>query len=157
MNEEQQAAFTRYIRAGGGFVGIHSASDTELDWEWYHRLVGAVFASHSPVQRARSRVDDRSHPSTRTLPREWVRTDEWYDFRSSPPPSPRSLGSVDEDCYVGGGIGASHSVSWAQIFERGRSWYTATGHPTCSYAEPAFLDHLARGILWAAGENDRAP
>ncbi len=157
LNEGQQAAFTRYIRAGGGFVGIHSASDTELDWEWYHRLVGAHFASHPPVQRARLRVDDSSHPSTRTLPQEWARTDEWYDFRSSPPPSARILVSVDEHSYVGGGMGASHPVSWAQGFEGGRSWYTAMGHTTCSYAEPAFLEHLAGGILWAASENDRAP
>jgi type 1 glutamine amidotransferase len=154
LNAGQQAAFTRYIRAGGGFVGIHSASDTEHDWEWYHRLLGAEFAAHPPVQRARLRVDDRSHPSTRSVPREWTRTDEWYDYRAPPPPNVRILVSVDESTYTGGHMGASHPVSWAQEFEGGRAWYTSMGHTTCSYAEPAFLRHLTGGIIWAAGEDD---
>lgn len=28
LNPEQQAAFERYIKAGGGYVGVHSAADT---------------------------------------------------------------------------------------------------------------------------------
>jgi cytochrome c len=35
LNATQQAAFERYIRAGGGYAGIHSASDAEYDWPWY--------------------------------------------------------------------------------------------------------------------------
>jgi type 1 glutamine amidotransferase len=157
LNSEQQAAFTRYIRRGGGFVGVHSASDTEHHWEWYHRLLGAEFVAHPPIQRAHLRVEDRSHLSTRVLPREWTRTDEWYDFRAPPPSNARILVSVDETSYAGGHMGASHPVSWSQEFDGGRAWYTAMGHTTCSYAEPAFLTHLAGGILWAAGEDDTAP
>jgi type 1 glutamine amidotransferase len=157
LNAEQQAAFTRYIRAGGAFVGVHSASDTEHEWAWYHRLLGVDFAAHPPVQRAHLRVNDRMHLSTRALPREWTRTDEWYDYRAAPPPNVRILVSVDETSYAGGHMGASHPVSWAQKFEGGRAWYTAMGHTTCSYAEPAFLSHLAGGILWAAGADDSTP
>ncbi|HKE06071.1 MAG TPA: ThuA domain-containing protein, partial [Blastocatellia bacterium] len=43
LDNEQQAAFERYIRNGGGFVGVHSATDTEYDWAWYGGLVGAYF------------------------------------------------------------------------------------------------------------------
>jgi type 1 glutamine amidotransferase len=38
LSAEQQAAFEEYVRQGGGYVGIHAASDTEYDWafdEWY--------------------------------------------------------------------------------------------------------------------------
>src|SRR5262245_19584569 len=45
LDSDQQAAFERYIRAGGGFVGIHAASDTEYNWPWYGGLVGAYFSS----------------------------------------------------------------------------------------------------------------
>ena len=45
----QQAAFERYIQAGGGYAGIHSASDTEYDWAWYGGLVGAYFRDHPGV------------------------------------------------------------------------------------------------------------
>ena len=43
LNADQQAAFERYIKAGGGYVGIHAASDTEYNWAWYGELVGAYF------------------------------------------------------------------------------------------------------------------
>ena len=49
LNADQQAAFERYIQAGGGYVGIHAASDTEYTWKWYGHLVGAYFRGH-PAQ-----------------------------------------------------------------------------------------------------------
>src|ERR1700730_659278 len=45
LDARQKAAFEGFIRAGGGFAGIHSAGDTEYQWAWYGRLVGAYFAS----------------------------------------------------------------------------------------------------------------
>ena len=42
------AALERFIRRGGGFVGVHAASDTRGDWPWYERLVGARFKRHDP-------------------------------------------------------------------------------------------------------------
>src|SRR5262245_5042286 len=50
LDSEQQAAFERYIRKGGGFVGVHSATDTEYDWAWYGGLVGAYFQGHPAIQ-----------------------------------------------------------------------------------------------------------
>ena len=67
LNPPQQAAFERYIRRGGGFAGVHSASDTEYDWPWYGRLVGAYFRSHPPIQQASVRVGSGRHPSTATV------------------------------------------------------------------------------------------
>src|SRR6266851_6043498 len=83
LDAEQKAAFERYIRSGGGFVGIHSASDTEYQWAWYGRLVGAYFASHPQIQLAAIRIEYLGHPSTIGLPATWQRTDEWYNFRSN--------------------------------------------------------------------------
>ncbi|MBT5451921.1 MAG: ThuA domain-containing protein, partial [Gemmatimonadetes bacterium] len=48
----QEEAFARYIRRGGGFVGIHAAADTEYGWSWYGGLVGSYFASHPEIQNA---------------------------------------------------------------------------------------------------------
>src|SRR5262245_48351194 len=39
LDPDQHAAFERFVRRGGGFVGIHSATDTEYDWPWYGKLV----------------------------------------------------------------------------------------------------------------------
>jgi type 1 glutamine amidotransferase len=42
-NEEQKVALMRYILAGGGFMGIHSASGTERNWKWFKLMLGATF------------------------------------------------------------------------------------------------------------------
>ena len=47
LNAAQETNFQRYIQAGGGFVGIHAAADTEYDWSWYGKLVGAYFFKSS--------------------------------------------------------------------------------------------------------------
>src|SRR5690606_21994915 len=82
LDHGQEIAFTRYMQQGGGFVGIHSATDTEYDWEWYGKLVGAYFKSHPEVQEAVLHIANATHSSTKHLPREWVKTDEWYNFKN---------------------------------------------------------------------------
>ena len=156
LDDGQQAALERFVRAGGGFVGVHSAADTEYDWLWYHELLGAYFDSHPAIQPAAIDVVDRQHPSTRGLPLRWERTDEWYNFRSAPGPSVSVLATLDEASYAGGTMGASHPIVWYHMYDGGRAWYTALGHTAESYAEPLFLDHLLGGIRWAAGEEASA-
>jgi cytochrome c len=156
LGDGQQAAFERYIRAGGGYAGVHSASDTEYDWPWYGGLVGAYFADHPAIQPAELLVADASHPATAGLPARWARADEWYNFRGPLGPEVRVLLTIDEASYSGGSMGANHPMSWQQRYDGGRSWYTALGHTEESYGEPHFLAHLAGGILWAAGKDERA-
>jgi type 1 glutamine amidotransferase len=155
LDSGQQAAFERYIRAGGGYVGVHSASDTEHDWAWYGSLVGAYFQSHPAVQPAAVRVEDRQHPSTAGLPDPWVRTDEWYNVRPNPRANVRVLARLDESTYSGGAMG-DHPIAWCHAYDGGRAWYTAGGHTSQSYAEPGFLEHLLGGIKYAA-ERPAAP
>ena len=147
----EKAAFERYIRSGGGFVGIHSASDTEYGWPWYGRLVGTWFASHPQIQRATVHIANPDHPSTKGLPRSWERTDEWYNFRYNPRGAVQILATLDEGTYSGGAMGADHPIAWCQEVDGGRSWYTAMGHTEESYAEPLFRLHLLGGIESAAG------
>ena len=110
LNDAQQAAFERYIRAGHGFVGVHSASDTEYGWSWYHALLGATFASHPAIQQATVIVADPGQPSTSALPNPWVRSDEWYNFQAQPA-GVTVLARVDESTYAGGTMDAAHPIS----------------------------------------------
>ncbi len=154
LDAEQQEAFERYIRAGGGFVGIHSASDTEYDWSWYGGLVGAhnnPQHKHSGVVRGTIVVADRTHSSTRMLPARWTRTDEWYNFATNPRPLVHVLMTMDETTYSGGTMGADHPIAWYHAYDGGRAWFTALGHTPESYGEPLFLAHLWGGIAYAAG------
>jgi uncharacterized protein (TIGR03437 family) len=150
LDDNQQAAFERYLRNGGGFAGLHSATDTEYDWAWYGGLVGAYFAGHPEIQPARIKVEDGSHPSTSPLPVEWQRTDEWYNFRSNPRGRLKVLATLDETTYRGGEMGADHPIAWCQLYDGGRAWYTAGGHTKESFAEPLFRQHLLGGIQFTA-------
>jgi type 1 glutamine amidotransferase len=151
LDGAQQAALERWVTAGGGFVGVHSAADTEYGWAWYGTLLGARFARHPAVQPATVRVVDRDHPATAGLPARWRRTDEWYDLRANPRGRVHVLATVDEATYTGGGMGADHPIAWCQRAGEGRSLYTAGGHTVESWAEPRFLAHVAGAIGWAAG------
>jgi type 1 glutamine amidotransferase len=154
LNDAQQAAFQRYIEAGGGFVGVHSAADTEHDWPFYGTLVGAYFVSHPDVQPASVDLDPGAtgDPAVAELPSPWLRTDEWYNFDHDPRPEVTVLETVDESTYTGGTMGADHPITWAHpTGGGGRAFYTAMGHTDDSYRDPLFQRLLVSGLRWAAG------
>jgi len=76
-NDEQRLAFRRYIEAGGGFVGIHSAIGTERNWELVQENAGrylfmapGLSAIHGSGHRPISSIRWQG------VPAEWVREDE---------------------------------------------------------------------------------
>ncbi|UYQ92092.1 ThuA domain-containing protein [Chitinophaga horti] len=151
LNDGQQAALEQYIRKGGGYAGIHAATDTEYEWPWYNQLVGAYFLSHPAQQTATLKVVNHEHPATKHLPNDWVRKDEWYNFKSIVP-GLSVLIKIDESTYEGGKNGDDHPMSWYRDFDGGRSFYTELGHTKASYTEPAFLQHVLGGLEYAMGK-----
>jgi cytochrome c len=152
LNNRQQAAFEAYIRRGGGWVGVHSAADTEYAWPFYGTLLGggAWFKSHPPIQAARLLVENATHPSTRHYPASFPFTDEWYNFRSNPRGRVQVLLAIDETSYDPGSDGmGDHPIAWFHFVGRGRAWYTNLGHRSETYSDPSYAQHLLGGILWA--------
>jgi len=148
----EQRAFERYIQAGGGYLGVHAASDTRGKWAWYEGLVGARFTRHAPgTARATVRVEDRTSAATKGLPAAWTRTDEWYEFDRNPRAGVHVLATVDETTYSGGTMGADHPIAWCHRYDGGRSVYTAMGHTRESFSERRYLAHLLGAIEMAAG------
>ena len=155
LTPTQEADFERYIQAGGGFVGIHSATDTEYGWTWFGGLVGAYFNGHPKQQNATLHVEDHDHVSTRHLKgNDWTRFDEWYNFKDLNPKT-HVLLTIDEASYEGGTNGKTHPMSWYQEYDGGRAFYTALGHTNESYAEPDFMQHVLGGIKYAIGKQKR--
>ena len=150
LNAEQQVAFERYIQAGGGYVGVHAAADTEYDWPWYNKLVGAWFSSHPKQQKAMIDIVDSTNASTSFLPKRWERFDEWYNYRNISPDI-KVLANLDETSYEGGTNGDNHPIAWYHEFDGGRAFYTGLGHTNESYVEPLFVKHLLEGIKYAIG------
>lgn len=156
LDEDQELAMERFIQAGGGFVGIHAAADTEWEgnWHWYRRLLGGVFAGHpsepSNVQTARLNVVNPDHPATADLPVTFELADEWYDFRDLYP-FRNDLLTVDEKTYFQGQHGDYHPITWYHDFDGGRSFYTALGHTSEIFADETFRAILLKGLRYAVG------
>lgn len=151
LNPMQEKSFEKYIANGGNFVGIHGASATEYNWEWFGKLVGAFFDNHPKIQQGVINVINKDHPSTKHLPDQWVWTDEWYNWRKPLPDGYTVLATVDESTYEGGEMGDFHPIIWCHQTRDSRSWYTALGHKSEHYNDDDFLQHILGGILWAAG------
>lgn len=166
LDDPAQTSLRQYVRAGGGFVGIHNAFGTEYNWPWYEGLIGgANYFDHGRNQLGTVEVTDPHDTSTRDLPRRWTFTDEWYNL--VPYPSRvRILATVDEsslaDGVTGGmghpGHGAVHPVAWCQYYDGGRSWVTTLGHDARSFGDGAdfpgaleFQKLIVGGIQSAAG------
>jgi len=147
---QEEKALQAYIHHGGGFVGIHAATDCEYNWQWYGDLVGGFFKSHPKQQQAKVIVVNKDNAATKNLPDPWERFDEWYNFKYFSP-GINVLLKLDEGSYTGGENGDNHPIAWYHDFEGGRSFYTALGHTNESWSDPLFLGHLLAGIQYAIG------
>lgn len=157
LDGAQQDCFEQFIRQGGGFVGVHAAADTEHDWAWYGRLVGAYFVNHPRVPlTARVHVEDEGHDAGKAWPRRFSFTDEWYNFDRNPRADNTVLLTVDEADFTepnvppGPSMGDDHPVAWYKDFDGGRAFYTNLGHRPETWRDPAFRQHLLAAIRWAA-------
>lgn len=162
LNDEQQAAMERFIQSGKGFVGIHSAADTEYDWPWYGKLVGHRFKIHPEIQTAKLEKLVPYFPGLSALAQQQLWTEEWYEYSPAESENLSYLLKVDEKTYSaaadwghvkGKGMGEFHPIAWYQEFDGGRSFYTGLGHMRGTYSLEAFRWHLYGGIFWAATGN----
>ena len=158
LNEDQQAEFERYIQAGGGYLGIHAATDCEYEWPWYGRLAGAFFLDHpnpNNIQKGKFYVVQKNHWATQGMPDTFERTDEFYSFKSIDP-TINVLVKIDEKSYQGGKNGDNHPISWYHEFDGGRAFYTAMGHTDETFQEPLFLNHVWGGLHYVMGGDNPA-
>ncbi len=155
LNDLQRENFQKFIRSGGGFVGIHSACASERDWPWFWSMVGGKFVRHPRLQKFDIRITDNNHYSTRHLPEIWKWEDECY-FMDQLNPAIHVLISVDlttlkddqKNDYPGTVFGNLFPLAWYHEFEGGKSWFTALGHKIEYYSDENFRQHLAGGIQW---------
>lgn len=147
LDDAQQQALQAFVEGGGGFLGLHSAADTEYDWPWYGELVGAWFHKHppglqEPTVHLHGHVEDA---------RSWRVRDEIYNYRRNPRPHVQVLATVEEASYEGGTMGSDHPITWCRPMGSGRSWYTGFGHDDAVFADPNVRALLRRGIAYSAG------
>ncbi len=159
LSDNEQAAFEHYFQQGGGFVGIHAAIATEPNWALMNKLLGTRATGAEPAAAtATIKVADRVHDASKSLPERWSHPDAFYNFASNVRGLQHVLATVDEKSYTGGTMTSiplnDHPVAWCQDVDGGRSFYTALGHDSASFAGANIGRHLGGAIKWAAGQSD---
>ncbi|MCA9286060.1 MAG: ThuA domain-containing protein [Phycisphaerales bacterium] len=157
MTGEQKEALQSFVARGGGIVGVHSASDTFHDWDWFVRTIGGEFDGHPWHERVGLLVKDTTHPATAHLGSRFEIVDEIYQFKRLNDDRDTLIeldtSSVDHDVVPG----RAYPTAWTLRFGDGRVFYTALGHRPEVWRDQRFVDHVLGGIRWAAGREGPMP
>jgi type 1 glutamine amidotransferase len=156
--QAQRDAFKAWIEDGGGWVGIHSASGSERNWDWFAQMVGGRFLMHPRKQKFTVHVADPNFPAMKGVPADFAVDDECY-FTKRFSQDIHPLLTVDTSTLDVKDFKLDRKdfpnplpVAWWQEFDGGREIYIALGHDKANYQDPLFLGMLRGAILWAMGK-----
>jgi len=169
MSAEGKQALFDFVRAGRGFIGTHSASDTfhtnneskkgpdrylnhGEKADAYVRFLGGEFIKHGAQQVARNTVTNPKFPGFENVGPEYGFQEEWYSLKDFAPDI-HVLSVMDAPAMKGAEYQRPPFPStWARKEGHGRVWYTAMGHREDVWTNPIFQDILIGGIRWALGQ-----
>jgi uncharacterized protein len=156
MNDAQKQALIDFVRNGGGFLGVHSATDTFYEWPEYGKLIGGYFDQHPWHQGVRVEVADRSDPLVAFLPPSLAIFDEIYQIRDfdvggshvllrlDPASVDLTRNNVHRHPY-------GWPLAWTRTYGNGRVFYTALGHEEAVWRDSRYQMLLHNAVLWAIG------
>jgi uncharacterized protein len=145
-------AFMQWIKDGGAFVGMHSATDTFHGYRPFIEMIGGEFLSHGAQVVVNCLNNDPAHPSTKHLGAAWDlqgKKEEIYLFKSYQQKAVRNLLSLDK--HPNNGTPGHYPVSWCKDFGKGKVFYTSLGHNEYVWEMPEFQAHLLGGLKWSLG------
>ena len=161
LSPGQRSAFLDFIRRGGGFGGVHSATDTLYTWPEYGELIGGYFDGHPWVHPVRMDIEDPSHPAVAHLGASFTMLDEIYQFRSFDRSRVRVLMTLDTTSVNLNAEGAHRGtedfpLAWVRPYGSGRVFYTALGHFDETWRDQRFLRMMEGALLWLTGQAEGA-
>jgi len=145
---DQEKGLCDFVRNGGAYAGIHSASDSFKQSDAYWELAGGRFAGHGGG-KFQVYVHDKRHPITATL-EDFEIVDETYSHQYHKNLVMRSLVRMDRG-------NERQSMAWVQPYGKGRVFYTGLGHGREAWTNPQFQRLVVRGLTWAAGRDPQDP
>jgi len=166
LSAPQRQALLAFVRDGGGFVGVHCATDTFYEVPEYGRMIGAYFDGHPWHEKVAVRVEQRAHAATAHLEPRFEIVDEIYQFRAPyDRASLRVLMSLDRGGVDGRALDTARegvhrtdgdfALAWTKPFGRGRVFYTALGHRPEVWSDTRFTRHLLGGLRWSMRDETR--
>ncbi len=158
MDAQQKSDFLSFIHDDGkGFIGIHSAAITFVDWPEYGEMIGGYYDEHpwgtfdAPII-----VEDPAFPGMQQWPKSFVLRDEIYQMRNYSRDKVRVLMRLDAARIDVGNKNVHRTdrdfaVTWAKMYGKGRVYYTTLGHVQDNWDKPEFQKMLIEAIKWATG------
>ena len=144
LTPAQEEGLLAYVRGGGGFFGLHTASASFRANAGYHEMLNGMFDGHSPYMEFSVTVTDGDHPITRGLDTFTVH-DELHYFAHDAARSQRLMEAYDPT------TGATYAMALHHRYGEGRVFYFALGHDAGAHDHPAFRTVIRRGVQWTAG------
>ena len=150
-------AVQEWVRSGkGGFVGLHSATDTGWPYEGardtYTAFIGGKFAGHPWTQGTpvRFATHDPEHPTVAMWGTSADYAEEIYQYSDYDPSKVRVLQSLD---FAGTPLKRPYAVpvTWVRQIGKGRLFYTNIGHTLSTWDDPRYRSQIVEGVKWAAG------
>lgn len=169
MSAEGKQALFDFVKAGKGFIGTHSASDTFHtnneskkgpdrylnhgdQADSYVRFLGGEFIKHGAQQVVKNTVVNPKFPGFEKVGADYAFMEEWYSLKDFSPDI-HVLSVMDAPAMKGDEYKRpAFPSTWARKEGDGRVWYTAMGHREDIWTNPVFQDILVGGIKWALGE-----
>ena len=153
LRPDQRAALLEFVRRGGGFGGVHSATDTLYTWPEYGELIGGYFDGHPWVHSVRIDVEDPDHPASAHLTPGFDIVEEIYQFRDFSRDRVRVLMSLNPMSVDLNAPGVHPStkdfpLAWVRNYGEGRVFYSALGHFDDTWRDRRFQRMLEGALLW---------
>jgi uncharacterized protein len=154
MSDLQRKALMDFVHNGGGFLGVHSATDTFYQWPEYGRLIGGYFDQHPWHQSVRVDVADPSDPLVAPIGRSLTLVDEIYQIRDFDAAGSHVLLRLDPASVDLGRENVHRHpygwpLAWTRSYGSGRVFYSGLGHEEGVWRDARFQTMLHNAVLWA--------
>ncbi len=149
LSDEHKVVIEDFVSQGKGLIAIHASIAAGNDWVWFREMIGTTFLNHPPIQPATVSIAKTEHPAVRDLDKQWVQSDEWYNFTTKLGSEFEVLVTVDESSYNAGNM-RDHPVTWCRRSINQKVWFTAMGHDEALYAdhESPFMKQILAAVNW---------
>lgn len=157
LSDQQKADLLAFVRAGKGFGGAHSATDTLYSWPEYGDMIGAYFNGHPWTQEVSINIEDPDDPIVRDLAPSFRIVEEIYQFRDFSRDRVHVLmsldtSSVDLSAPEVARDDGDFALAWRRDYGAGRVFYTALGHFSETWLDERFENMLLNALIWLAGD-----
>ena len=144
LDPAEEKHLCEFVRQGGGFVGVHAASDCSEDNQEYINLLGAKFVDHDPgLPTGKVFFNNTNHPLARDMS-DFTITDEFYQLDVRDKKADVFLSFMRH--------GVQMPLALTKTYGKGRVFYMGLGHHEPVYHHPSFQRLLMRGVVFAAGK-----